>query len=79
VAPAPEREARPSAGIEALTVREREVLEEIAEGRTNREIGERLFISEKTVGIHVTHILAKLGVRTRVQAGAIHVRAAGVA
>jgi DNA-binding CsgD family transcriptional regulator/tetratricopeptide (TPR) repeat protein len=76
--PAPQRSARPSAGIEALTVREREVLGEIAEGRTNREIGERLFISEKTVGIHVTHILAKLGVRTRVQAGAIHVRGAGV-
>lgn len=69
---------RPSAGIEALTAREREVLREIAEGRTNREIGERLYISEKTVGIHVTHILAKLGVRTRVQAGAIHLRGSTV-
>jgi DNA-binding NarL/FixJ family response regulator len=53
------------------------VLAEIAEGLTNREIAGRLYISEKTVGIHVTHIFAKLGVRTRVQAGAAYLRAQG--
>ena len=40
----------------------------VAEGRSNREIAERLYISEKTASVHVSHILAKLGVRTRVQA-----------
>jgi DNA-binding CsgD family transcriptional regulator len=59
-----------------LTPREIEVLGEIAAGHTNREIAQRLFISEKTVGIHVTHLLAKLGVRSRVQAGAVYLRAA---
>ncbi|GAA2873283.1 LuxR family transcriptional regulator [Pseudonocardia halophobica] len=60
----------------SLTPRETEVLAEIAAGHTNREIAQRLFISEKTVGIHVTHLLAKLGVRSRVQAGAVYLRAA---
>ena len=40
----------------------------LAEGRTNREIGERLFISQKTVGVHVGNILAKLEVSGRVEA-----------
>lgn len=62
--------------LASLTPREREVLAEIAEGHTNREIARRLFISEKTVGIHVTHLFAKLGVRSRVQAGALWVRSA---
>ncbi|HEX6382452.1 MAG TPA: LuxR C-terminal-related transcriptional regulator, partial [Acidimicrobiia bacterium] len=43
----------------------------IAEGRTNREIATALFISEKTASVHVSHILAKLGVRSRVQAVAV--------
>ena len=51
-----------------LSRREREVLALIAEGRTNREIGERLFISQKTVGAHMAHIYAKLGVHSRVEA-----------
>ncbi|MCE0768432.1 helix-turn-helix transcriptional regulator [Pseudonocardia kujensis] len=62
--------------LATLTPRETEVLAEIAAGHTNREIAQRLFISEKTVGIHVTHLLAKLGVRSRVQAGAVYLRAA---
>jgi DNA-binding CsgD family transcriptional regulator len=51
-----------------LTSREEAVLREVAQGRTNREIAEALGISEKTVGVHVSHILAKLGCKTRTQA-----------
>jgi DNA-binding CsgD family transcriptional regulator/tetratricopeptide (TPR) repeat protein len=51
-----------------LTDRERTVLELLAEGHTNREIGETLFIAEKTASVHVSRILAKLGVRSRVEA-----------
>ena len=57
-----------------LSRREREVLALISEGRTNREIGERLFISQKTVGVHVGNILAKLGVSGRVEAAAVAIR-----
>jgi DNA-binding CsgD family transcriptional regulator len=57
-----------------LSRREREVLALIAEGRTNREIGERLFISQKTVGVHVGNILTKLGVSGRVEAAAVSIR-----
>ena len=51
-----------------LTQREREVLELLAEGRTNREIGHALFISPKTVSVHVSNIFGKLGVERRVEA-----------
>ncbi|MFI7515812.1 helix-turn-helix transcriptional regulator [Micromonospora echinofusca] len=69
----------PAAGADgdelaALTAREREVLAAVAEGLTNREIGQRLFISERTIGVHVSHIFDKLHVRTRVQASAIFLR-----
>jgi DNA-binding CsgD family transcriptional regulator/tetratricopeptide (TPR) repeat protein len=57
-----------------LSGREREVLGLIAEGRTNREIGQRLFISQKTVGVHVGNILAKLAVSGRVEAAAVAIR-----
>ena len=57
-----------------LSPREREVLTLISEGRTNREIGERLFISQKTVGVHVGNILAKLRVSGRVEAAAVAIR-----
>ncbi|MEU0549809.1 AAA family ATPase [Micromonospora sp. NPDC005979] len=60
--------------LATLTAREREVLALVAEGLTNREIGQRLFISERTIGVHVSHIFDKLQVRTRVQASAIHLR-----
>ncbi|OLB73362.1 MAG: LuxR family transcriptional regulator [Actinobacteria bacterium 13_2_20CM_2_71_6] len=57
--------------LAALTAREVQVLADVAEGFTNREIAERLFISERTVGVHVSHILDKLQVRSRVQASAV--------
>ena len=57
-----------------LTVREREVLALLAEGLTNRQIGEALFISASTAGVHVSNILAKLGVTSRTEAAAIAVR-----
>lgn len=53
---------------DALTARERQVLELIAEGLSNRQIGERLFISVKTVSVHVSAVLRKLGVSTRTEA-----------
>ena len=43
----------------------------MANGLTNREIGERLFISEKTVGVHVARIFTKIGVHSRMQASAV--------
>jgi DNA-binding CsgD family transcriptional regulator/tetratricopeptide (TPR) repeat protein len=66
--PAPSASAGP---LDALTARELEVLGELAEGRTNREIAHRLFISEKTVGVHVSRIFTKIGVHSRMQASAI--------
>ena len=54
-----------------LTGRESEVLALLAEGRTNREIGEALFITEKTASVHVSNILAKLGVSNRGEAAAV--------
>ena len=45
----------------------------LAAGHTNREIGQQLFISPKTAGVHVTNILRKLAVRDRVQAAAVAV------
>ena len=57
-----------------LSGREHEVLLLVAQGRTNREIGERLFISQKTVGVHVGNILSKLAVSGRVEAAAVAIR-----
>ena len=54
-----------------LTPREREVLDVLVTGATNRVIAERLFISEKTVSVHVTNLLAKLGVANRGEAAAL--------
>lgn len=65
-------------GIDKLTEREREVLEHLAAGRSNAEIGEQLYLSEATVKTHLSRVLAKLGVRDRVQA-VIAAFAAGIA
>lgn len=54
----------------SLTDQERKVLEQLAEGRTNREIGETLFLSEKTVKNYVSRILDKLGLARRAEAAA---------
>jgi len=59
---------------EGLTQREVEVLREVADGNRNREIAERLFISEETVKVHIKHIMEKLGAADRTQAVAIGVR-----
>ncbi len=57
-----------------LSPREREVLGVLVEGRSNREIARRLFISERTVAVHVRNILAKLGVSGRVEAATVALR-----
>jgi DNA-binding NarL/FixJ family response regulator len=54
-----------------LTARELEVLALVAQGLSNRQIGERLFISTKTASVHVSNILAKLGVSGRGEAAAV--------
>jgi len=59
---------------EPLTEREREVLQHIAGGNRNRDIADRLFISEETVKVHVKHIMEKLGASDRTEAVAIAVR-----
>ena len=58
-----------------LTDREREVLSLVAQGRSTRQIGHELVISPRTVGTHIQHILAKLGVENRTQAAAVAYRA----
>ena len=64
--------ARPEADDPfGLTVRERDVLALVAAGATNREIGERLHMAEKTASVHVSRILAKLNVRSRTEAAAV--------
>jgi DNA-binding CsgD family transcriptional regulator len=73
----PVADAEPVTGAQAaaaelgLTARELEVLEHLALGQTNRQIADELFISIKTAGVHVSHILAKLGAANRSEAGAI--------
>jgi DNA-binding NarL/FixJ family response regulator len=61
-------------GDEALTPREIEVLRQVAGGSRNRQIAERLFISEETVKVHVKHIMDKLGASDRTEAVAVAVR-----
>lgn len=60
--------------FQQLSEREHQILAFIAEGLTNREIGERLFLSEKTIKHHVSDILGKLGFRRRVEAAGFAVR-----
>ena len=63
--------ARHEAGSDVLTPRETEILQHVAAGRTNGEIGKQLFISTKTVSVHVSNILGKLGASGRTEAAAI--------
>lgn len=67
----------PPVGVAAthgLTAREIDVLDLLGDGSTNREIAQRLFISERTVGVHVTNLLRKLGAANRTQAAAFAAR-----
>jgi DNA-binding NarL/FixJ family response regulator len=59
---------------DALSEREVEVLRRMAEGDRNRDIGERLSISEETVKVHIRHIMGKLGAKDRTQAVSIGIR-----
>jgi DNA-binding CsgD family transcriptional regulator len=68
------REIKPIPHDFGLSKRELEVLALIAEGRSNPEIGRRLFITRKTVAVHVGSILAKFGVSGRVEAAAAAIR-----
>ncbi|MFJ4275937.1 response regulator [Streptomyces coelicoflavus] len=60
-----------SNALPGLTERERDILALIGEGLTNRQIGQRLYLAEKTVKNHISRLLAKLGVERRVQAAVI--------
>ena len=59
------------AELASLTPQEKKILSLIAEGLTNRQIGEQMFLAEKTVKNHVTNVLAKLGVERRTQAAVL--------
>ncbi|MFJ5777039.1 response regulator [Streptomyces sp. NPDC093094] len=61
--------------LAGLTAREREILALIGEGLTNRQIGQRLYLAEKTVKNHISRLLAKLGVERRIQAAVIATQA----
>jgi DNA-binding CsgD family transcriptional regulator len=61
----------PALAVDVLTPRERAVLARVAEGRTNRQVGADLFISEKTVSVHLSRVMAKLGASSRTEAVSI--------
>jgi len=64
-------------GLESLTAREREVLDLLAQGRSQDEIAQELFITPKTVATHIQRVLAKLDVHSRAQAVAVALRQGG--
>jgi DNA-binding NarL/FixJ family response regulator len=64
----------PRSGLRALTVREREILRLVAEGRSNKEIAAELVISERTARTHVSNLLGKLGLASRTQAALLAIR-----
>lgn len=65
---------RPQDPLSELSEREGKILNLVAEGLTNREIGERVHLAEKTVKNHMTNILGKLRVRSRVEAALLATR-----
>jgi DNA-binding NarL/FixJ family response regulator len=71
-----QRSHQESQGLERLTPREGEILELIAAGKTNRQIGEELYLAEKTVKNYVSNLLAKLGMGRRSEAAAYAARLA---
>lgn len=74
----PRTSTYPPGVLDALTRREQEVLELLAEGRSNREIAAALFIAPKTASVHVSNILGKLGASSRTEAAAIAYREAPI-
>jgi DNA-binding NarL/FixJ family response regulator len=62
---------RAAGRLDRLTPREREVLDLIAAGASNRAVADALFISKKTASVHVSNLLAKLGVSSRLEAAAL--------
>ncbi|MCX4658035.1 response regulator [Streptomyces uncialis] len=74
-----DRDESAADALYGLTSRERDILALIGEGLTNREIGLRVFLAEKTVKNHISRVLAKLGVERRVQAAVIATQVSGAA
>ncbi|MFD0279432.1 response regulator [Kitasatospora sp. NPDC127111] len=72
-------ESATDTALAGLTPREREILALVGEGKTNRQIGEELYLAEKTVKNHVSRLLAKLGVERRLQAAVLAAEAAAAA
>ena len=71
----PGGDATGSDSVAALSAREREVLAALAEGLTNQQLADRLFISERTANRHLSNIYAKLGVRNRTAAARVAIEA----
>jgi len=68
------RIAAPLVGLTSLTSREREILTMVAQGKSNRDIANELFLSERTVRTHVSNLLAKPQLRSRTQAALVAIR-----
>jgi DNA-binding NarL/FixJ family response regulator len=68
------RMAGPQVGLSSLTAREREILTLVAQGHSNREIADRLVISERTARTHVSNVLTKLQLASRTQAALLAIR-----
>ena len=69
--PAQVEEVRPAFGWDSLSECERRVADLVARGHSNKEIGERLYMSHRTVGSHLYRIFPKLGLRSRVELAAL--------